>query len=81
MGNTDINTTIIEGYLQLLNNLSASNKLELIARLTTSVKSDLKKKASSFQKAYGAFLSEKTAEEIINEIRSSRRFTREIEKI
>lgn len=81
MNTADINTTIIEGYLQLLNSLSPSSKLDLISKLTASVKSDITNKKSSFKKAFGAFHSEKSADEIINEIRSSRTFTRQIEDI
>jgi len=65
----------------LLGNLSPGNKLDLIAKLTASVKSDITNKKSSFKKVFGAFQSKKSAEEIINEIRSSRTFTREIEEI
>ena len=79
MNTIEFNSKIVEGYLGLLNNLSPSNKLDLIARLTASVKSDLKPKKSSFKKAYGAFESSKSAEEIIDEIRESRVFTRQIE--
>lgn len=78
---TDINTTIIDGYLQLLDNLSPSSKLDLISKLTASIKSDITNKKSSFKEAFGAFQSEKSADEIVNEIRSSRTFTRQIEKI
>jgi len=81
MKTADINTTLIEGYLQLLDNLSPSNKLDLISKLTASVKSDITNKKSSFKKAFGAFQSKKSADEIINEIRSSRTFTRQIEEI
>ncbi len=81
MKTADINTTIIDGYLQLLDNLSPSSKLDLISKLTASVKSDITNKKTSFKKAFGAFQSEKSADEIINEIRTSRTFTREIEKI
>jgi hypothetical protein len=73
------NTTIVDGYVGLLDNLSASNKLDLISKLTASVKTDLKSKKSSFKKAFGAFDSKKTAEQIIDEIRSSRVFSRKIE--
>lgn len=81
METVNINTTIIEGYLELLENLSPGNKLDLISKLTASVKSDITSKKSSLQKAFGAFESEKSAEEIITEIRSSRIFTRQIEDI
>jgi len=47
--------------------------------LTESVKTDLGNRKSTFKKSFGAFESEKTAEEIIEEIRNSRLFTREIE--
>jgi len=67
MNTTDINNTLIEGYLRLLDNLSPSNKLDLISKLTTSVKSDIIDKKSSFKKAFGAFQSKKSADEIINE--------------
>ncbi len=81
MKRADINTTLIEGYFQLLDNLSPGSKLDLISKLTASVKSDITNKKSSFKKAFGAFQSEKSADEIINEIRSSRTFTRQIEDI
>ena len=81
METVNTNTTIIEGYLELLENLSPGNKLDLISKLTASVKSDITSKNSSLQKAFGAFESEKSAEEIITEIRSSRIFTRQIEDI
>ena len=79
MRTVDLNTTIINGYVELLDNLSTNNKLDLISKLTTSVKTDLTSKKSSFKKAFGAFDSKKTAEEIIDEIRESRVFNRQIE--
>jgi hypothetical protein len=75
----EINTTIIDGYIELLDNLSPSNKLDLISKLTASVKTDLNSKKSSFKKAFGAFDSKKSAEKIIEEIRSSRVSTRQTE--
>ena len=79
MSAVEINTTIIDGYVGLLNNLSTNNKLDLISKLTDSVKTDLTNKKSSFKKSFGAFDSEKSAEEIIEEIRNSRVSTRQIE--
>ena len=75
----EINTTIIDGYIGLLENLSTSNKLDLIAKLTASVKTDLVSKKSQFNKAFGAFESEETAEEIIDNIRNSRLLNRQTE--
>jgi len=79
MKEAETNNTIIEGYLMLLENLSPSSKLDLIARLTASVKSDIVSKKTSFQEAFGAFDSDQSADEIIEEIRDSRTFTRQIE--
>ena len=75
----EINTTIVDGYVRLLNNLNTTNKLDLITKLTASVKTDLSNKKSSFKKAFGAFDSKKSAEEIIEELRNSRVFSRQIE--
>jgi hypothetical protein len=79
MRTAEINTTIVDGYVGLLDNLSTNNKLDLISKLTASVKSDLTDKKSSFKKSFGAFDSKKSAEEIIEEIRYSRVSTRQIE--
>ena len=79
MTSTETNTTIINGYVGLLENLSTDNKLDLISKLTASVKTDLSNKKNTFKKSFGAFVSEKTAEEIIEEIRNSRLLSREIE--
>lgn len=76
----DINTTLIDGYLRLLYNLSASDKLDLISKLTLSVKTDFTDRKKSFYKAFGAWESKQSADEIINDIRNSRTFNRQIEK-
>jgi hypothetical protein len=75
----DINTTLIDGYLRMLENLSPSNKLDLISKLTQSVKTDITDRKKTFYEAFGAWDSKKTAEEIIEEIRASRTINREIE--
>lgn len=77
----DINTTLIEGYLQMLDNLSPSNKLDLISKLTLSVKTDLTDRKKTFYKAFGAWESKQTADEIIKDIRGSRTFKRKIEQL
>jgi hypothetical protein len=79
MSTSENNTILLDSYIGLLDNLSTSNKLDLISKLSNSVKTNLKKKKSSIKKAVGAFESEKTAEEIIEEIRNSRLSTRVIE--
>lgn len=79
METIDIDNKLIEGYLRLFENLSPNNKLELISKLTKSIKMDFSKKESSFSKAFGALDSDLSAEEIIEEIRNSRISTRNIE--
>ncbi len=81
MKTSEINTTIVDGYAKLLDQLTTDTKLDLISKLTSSVKEDLLNRKSTFDKSFGAFESEKTAEEIINEIRSSRQSTRQIESL
>ncbi|MCF0061666.1 hypothetical protein MUK70_20725 [Dyadobacter chenwenxiniae] len=73
------NSTIVDGYVDLLENLSLDEKLDLISKLSESVKSDQQRKKSLFKEAFGAFESSKSAEEIIDDIRSSRVSTRQTE--
>jgi hypothetical protein len=79
MRTAELNTTIVDGYIGLLDNLSTSNKLDLISKLSTSVKTDLANKKSTFKKSFGALDTKKSAEEMIVEIRQSRVSTRKIE--
>jgi uncharacterized protein YjfI (DUF2170 family) len=65
---------IVETYSALLEGLSSNTKIELIESLSKSLKSEESLKESNFYKSFGAFSSEKTAEEIVDEIKSSRNF-------
>jgi hypothetical protein len=65
---------IVETYSGLLESLSSESKSEIIESLSKSLKSEKKNKESNFYKSFGAFASEKSAEEIIAEIKSSRKF-------
>lgn len=75
------NIKIIDNYLGLLKNLPPDSKLEIISKLSDSLKSTKKPKSKSLQSVYGAFKSEKSAEEIIAEIREARTFNRKIEPL
>ena len=77
----DVNSTLVEGYLRLLENLSPSSKLDLISKLTLSVKTDITKRKKSFYKAFGAWESKNSADEIIFELRNSRTLNRETEQL
>jgi hypothetical protein len=65
---------IVEIYSGLLEGLSPEGKAELIENLSKSLKTENKNKESKFYKSFGAFASEKSAEEIIADIKSSRKF-------
>jgi hypothetical protein len=80
MNTAKFDMTLIEGYIRLLDNLSPDSKLDLISRLSSSVKTDITNRKKSFKKAFGAWESQRSADEIIDEIRSSRNFNRQIEE-
>ena len=65
---------IIETYSELFEGLSAVSKLELLERLAKSIRKGRKPKEEEFFRSFGAFASDKPAEEIAREIRESRKF-------
>ena len=65
---------IIENYFGLFESLNSMSKLELIEKLTKSLKAENKSKENNFYKSFGAFSSEKSSDEINTEIKSSRKF-------
>lgn len=73
------NAEIINSYLGLLKNLNQETKLELIEKLANSIKTGKKEKESRFENSFGSWKSKKSSDQIINEIRGSRTFNREIE--
>ena len=81
METIDINAKLIDNYFALLKNLSTNSKLDLIAKLSQSIKTDISNKRSSFDKAYGAWDSEESADELIATIKESRTFYRNIEEL
>ncbi|MBX2898563.1 MAG: hypothetical protein KF775_02875 [Cyclobacteriaceae bacterium] len=81
MKSTDLKFSLVESYLGLLNSLSPERKLELISRLSDSIKGSKKPSNKSIEELYGAFVSNQSADEIIADIRSSRRFDRKIEDL
>lgn len=76
---TDIN--IADYYFGFLKNLKHDSKLDLITKLSQSLKNSEKKDSVSLQSLFGAYKSEETAEEIIAEIRASRTFNRKTETL
>lgn len=69
-----IDRNIIDAYTNLFDGLSFLNKIELIERLSKSLKVKDSEKNRKFYGSFGAFESSKSAEEIITDIKSSRKF-------
>lgn len=65
---------IIENYFKLFEGLKPTSKMELIEKLAKSLKKEKKFQDDEFFQSFGAFDSEKSAEEIITEIKESRKF-------
>ncbi len=80
MNTADINTKLIDSYISLLKNMSAQNKLDLISKLTNTVKTDLEQEKTDFYKAYGGWDKNESADELIETIKESRTFNRTIEE-
>ncbi|MGV8136577.1 MAG: hypothetical protein AB2L20_15315 [Mangrovibacterium sp.] len=70
---------LIDNYFGLLRNLSRENKIKLIAKLSNSIVDEVSEKENVIDRFFGAFKSDKSAEEIIKDISDSRRFNRKIE--
>jgi hypothetical protein len=76
----DTNTKLIDSYIALLKNLSVNNKLDIIAKLTQSIKSDSKSTKDSFNKSFGAWDKNDDAKELVLTIRNSRNINRKISR-
>lgn len=71
---TVANKNIVDTYSRLFEGLDSFTKLELIERLSKSLKKEKNSKEKAFFKSFGAFNSDKSAEEIVTEIKASRKF-------
>ena len=81
MNAANLNINLIDSYFGLLKNLSTDNKLELIAKLSNSMKSAPKTETSPLSSLYGAFSSDKDAEELAADIKKARTFNRKREEL
>ncbi|HCS19866.1 MAG TPA: hypothetical protein DIW47_04785 [Bacteroidetes bacterium] len=61
----DINTSLIDSYFTLLKSLSPNNKLELIAKLSNSLKTPKKAKDNSWKLLFGALELDQSADEFV----------------
>jgi hypothetical protein len=75
------NTVFIDNYYSLLNSLGREDKIKIMAKLSLSIAESHTKKENVTNRFFGAFLSDKSAEEIIADIRGTRSFNRIIEPL
>lgn len=68
-------------YFNFLKNLNSDSKLDLISKLSQSLKTDEIVSETSLQSLFGAYKSEETADELIAELRASRVFSRHTESL
>lgn len=78
MNTSELHNKIADSYLHLMQNLSVDAKLDLIAKLSLSLKTTNTNK-HSIEYYCGSWQTEDTAEEIIDNMRQSRTFNRKIE--
>ena len=71
---TILEKKIIEAYSEGFEKLSPVGKKALLKKLTASLEADIKRREDSFFKSFGAFGSEKPAEEIIKDIKGDKPF-------
>jgi hypothetical protein len=77
----NLNFNLIDSYLELLKSLSPDNRLELISRLSDSLKGSNAPSEKPLSDLYGAFKTRKSADEIIAELKKSRSFNRKTEEL
>jgi hypothetical protein len=80
MKSLDVPQHLVETYLSLLRNLSYNSKLELISALSLSMKNEQLNNGLA-KTLFGAFETNKSAEQVIEEIKQSRYFNRKVEKL
>lgn len=65
---------IVQSYSALFMSLSTGSKRELMERLAQSIEMDKIGSDSVFYRSFGAFASDKPAEDLVADIRKSRKF-------
>jgi len=75
------NISVADYYFGFLKHLNSDSKLDLISKLSQSLKENEAVPETSLQSLFGAYQSDETAEEIIAELRESRVFNRNIESL
>ncbi|WKZ60999.1 MAG: hypothetical protein QY309_05820 [Cyclobacteriaceae bacterium] len=76
---TDANSILVQSYLGILERLNPESQLDLISKLSEKLKKGGQREKNTFQKAFGAWDTRDSAEELIRTIRKSRKLNRKIE--
>lgn len=76
MSTPDVNINLVDSYYTLLKKLSPNNKLELIARLSKSMKTTKIKKDTSWEALFGAWEIDQSADDFVEQLKKDRTFTR-----
>ncbi len=71
--------SLADYYYEFLKDLNSDNKLDLISKLSQSLKEKETVPETTLESLFGAYQSDETAEEIIAELRASRLFNRNTE--
>lgn len=77
---TELKFNIIDSYLELLKSLSPDSRIELISKLSSSLKGSGKSGGKSLRDLYGALRTRKSADQLIAELKMSRNFHRKSEQ-
>ncbi|MFO0266283.1 MAG: hypothetical protein ACK51D_04990 [Cyclobacteriaceae bacterium] len=78
---TSLKFDLIVSYLELLKSLSPDNRLNLISKLSNSLKRPKKSSDKMLSDLFGAFKTKKSADEMIAELKRSRYFDRNTERL
>lgn len=76
MKTSNIDTNLIDSYFMLLKNLSPNHKLELITRLSESMKTTKKEKDTSWKSLFGALELDQSTDDFIEDLKKDRLFSR-----
>lgn len=80
MDKAELNMTLINNYFELFCRLSFQGKQELMSKLKKAMKKE-NNLDESFFSSFGSLQSDSSAQEIIEEIRNSRNFDRNIAEL
>lgn len=76
MKTATINSNKLESYFTLLKSLSGNEKLELIAKLSNSLKTTKRTNDISWKSLFGALELDQSAETFVEDLKKDRKFSR-----